>query len=272
MFSLGFCNIVRCATRAGDHHIRIWLKNEWKGGKTAVVMTRRDFALRVMAQIPLPKKASVHYNGIWAPGAKDRDLVVPALGDRVAHNKRKHGAKCAAGERDHDAAHDCGDTATGPEAGTSATAADGDAPPSALIKPAANDGADNAAAPVAETVALAGPASPSPPASCEVDEAAVKAASSKLNWAEGLKRAFGWDLLKCPGCGGRRKMIAAIRNPAQVEKILRHVGQWREAGDRDGDDVIAIRGPPGTFDDEVDEAPGDKFDGVDDPVELDWAA
>ena len=67
-------------------------------------------------------------------------------------------------------------------------------------------------------------------------------------------------------------MIAAIRSPAQVEKILRHVGQWREAGDRDGDDVIAIRGPPGTFDDEVDEAPGDKFDGVDDPVQMDWAA
>lgn len=42
----------------GDHHIRIWLKNEWKGGKTAVVMTRRDFALRVMAQIPI---CTTHY-------------------------------------------------------------------------------------------------------------------------------------------------------------------------------------------------------------------
>ncbi len=50
-----------------------------------------------------------------------------------------------------------------------------------------------------------------------------------------------------------------------------HAGQWREAGERDADDVIAIRGPPGSFD-EVDEAPGDKFDGVDDPVEQDWAA
>ncbi|MBM4345561.1 MAG: IS21 family transposase [Deltaproteobacteria bacterium] len=34
----------------------------------------------------------------------------------------------------------------------------------------------------------------------------------------------------------------------------------------------AIRGPPGTFDDDVDATPADKFDGVDDPVELDWAA
>lgn len=55
-------------------------------------------------------------------------------------------------------------------------------------------------------------------------------------------------------------MIAAIRSPPQVEKILRHVGEWREAGDREGEDVIAIRGPPGTFDDNADETPGDKFD------------
>ncbi len=121
----------------GDHHIRVWLKNEWKGGKTAVVMTRRDFALRVMAQIALPKRASTHYNGIRAPGAKDRDLVVPALGDRVAHNKRKHGAKFAVGGQDHDANHDCGATATGTEAGNSATAADGEVPTPALTKPAA---------------------------------------------------------------------------------------------------------------------------------------
>jgi len=26
-------------------------------------------------------------------------------------------------------------------------------------------------------------------------------------------------------------MIAVIRNPAQVEKILRHIGEWREAAD-----------------------------------------
>ncbi len=179
-------------------------------------------------------------------------------------------AKCPAGEHDHDAAHDCGDTATDAEPGTSAAAADGDASTPALIKPAANDGGDNAAEGVAATTA---PVKAQDESSLALDDAAAKAASSKLNWAEGLKRASGWDPRRCPNCGGRRKMIAAIRNPAQVEKILRHVGQWPEAGDRDGDDVIAIRWPPGIFDDEeVDEAPGDKFDGVDDPVELDWAA
>ncbi|MBM4346123.1 MAG: hypothetical protein FJ100_22345, partial [Deltaproteobacteria bacterium] len=56
-----------------------------------------------------------------------------------------------------------------------------------------------------------------------------------------LRRAFGFSVEQCP-CGGRRKMIAVIRNPVQVEKILRHIGEWREAGDRDDDSTIAIRG------------------------------
>ncbi|MBM4345179.1 MAG: hypothetical protein FJ100_17550 [Deltaproteobacteria bacterium] len=94
---------------------------------------------------------------------------------------------------------------------------------------------------------------------------------TKLLWAEALRRAFGFSVEQCP-CGGRRKLIAVIRNPAQVEKILRHIGEWREAGHRDNDSAIAIRGPPGTFNEDVDETPADKFDGVDDPVELEWAA
>ncbi len=241
-----------------------------------MLITRRDFALRVMAQIPLLKKASVHDTGIWAPGAKDRDLLVPALGDRVAHNKRKHGAKCAAeaGEHGHDAEHGhaCGAGTDQVAAGAAPAAADGTAAasPATLTKAVANDGTDSPVATVADNdqAGSAGTpaANPTP-----IDEAAAKAASAKLSWAECLQRAWGFDVLQCP-CGGRRKLIAVIRNPTQVEKILRHVGQWREAGDREDDDVIAIRGPPGTFDDEVDEAPDEKFDGVDDPVELDWAA
>ncbi|MBM4346144.1 MAG: hypothetical protein FJ100_22450 [Deltaproteobacteria bacterium] len=46
----------------------------------------------------------------------------------------------------------------------------------------------------------------------------------------------------------------------------------RVAGDRDDDSAIAIRGPLGTFNDDVDATPSDRFDGLDDPVELDWAA
>ena len=86
------CRPVIAAKRleeVGADRVRIWLKNEWKGGKNAVVMSRRDLAARVLAQIPLPRRASVRYHGLWAPAARDRALVVPALGARVEHNRRK---------------------------------------------------------------------------------------------------------------------------------------------------------------------------------------
>jgi hypothetical protein len=45
-------------------------------------------------------------------------------------------------------------------------------------------------------------------------------------------------VLQCP-CGGRRRLLAAVVAPSQVEKILRHVRLWTTH-----DDVIAIRGTP----------------------------
>jgi len=30
----------------------------------------------------------------------------------------------------------------------------------------------------------------------------------------------------CPRCGGRMRIIAFIQDPAVIEKILRHLGQW----------------------------------------------
>jgi hypothetical protein len=52
---------------------------------------------------------------------------------------------------------------------------------------------------------------------------------------------------------------------------LRHIGLW-QATAAASDDIVAIRGPPQSFDDAVDEAPGKQFDGVDDHAEVDWAA
>ena len=52
--------------------------------------------LRLLAQVPLPKVASVHYHGLFAGGAKQRAEVVPALCGRVAHNKRKGKPKAGA--------------------------------------------------------------------------------------------------------------------------------------------------------------------------------
>lgn len=39
-----------------------------------------------------------------------------------------------------------------------------------------------------------------------------------------MKRVFELDVLTCPWCGGRRKLIALLTDGAVVRKILEHLG------------------------------------------------
>ena len=37
-------------------------------------------------------------------------------------------------------------------------------------------------------------------------------------------RTFGFDVLACPRCGGRLRLIALIEETAVIERMLRHLG------------------------------------------------
>jgi hypothetical protein len=39
-----------------------------------------------------------------------------------------------------------------------------------------------------------------------------------------MQRTFGLDVLACPGCGGRLRLMAVIAQASVVERILRHLG------------------------------------------------
>jgi hypothetical protein len=71
-----------------DGKIRISLKNEWAGGVRAVVLSPRDLVLRLLAQIPLPRKALLRYHGCFAPAAPVRAEVV-AAGARAPRRRKK---------------------------------------------------------------------------------------------------------------------------------------------------------------------------------------
>jgi uncharacterized protein YbaR (Trm112 family) len=43
-------------------------------------------------------------------------------------------------------------------------------------------------------------------------------------WAALMRRTFGLDVLACPRCGGRLRLIALIEEAAVIERILRHFG------------------------------------------------
>ena len=54
-----------------------------------------------------------------------------------------------------------------------------------------------------------GPGKPSPPRS--------------WSWAALMHRAFAIDVLACPHCGGRLRLIATLHDPAVIRKILAHL-------------------------------------------------
>jgi Putative transposase len=43
-------------------------------------------------------------------------------------------------------------------------------------------------------------------------------------WAALMQRTFGIDVLDCPRCGGRLRLLALIEHARIVERILRHLG------------------------------------------------
>jgi hypothetical protein len=42
-----------------------------------------------------------------------------------------------------------------------------------------------------------------------------------------MDRVFAIDVLECPHCGGRLRLIATLHDPAVIRKILAHLGMAR---------------------------------------------
>jgi hypothetical protein len=47
---------------------------------------------------------------------------------------------------------------------------------------------------------------------------------SRIDWATLLKRTFGIDLSTCSKCGGKRRVIATIKDGPAIKKVLEHLG------------------------------------------------
>jgi hypothetical protein len=52
---------------------------------------------------------------------------------------------------------------------------------------------------------------------------------SRLPWAVLLKRVFLVDVLECPKCKGRMKILAAVIAPTSVRRVLKSLGLPSEA-------------------------------------------
>jgi hypothetical protein len=68
------------------------------------------------------------------------------------------------------------------------------------------------------------PTAAAAPLAAGLDNAGVKRTPRTWSWAALMHRAFAIDVLACPRCGGRLRLIATLHDPAVIRKILAHVG------------------------------------------------
>jgi hypothetical protein len=163
----------------GDRDVRLRLKTPWRDGTTHLRLSGPDFVLRLVAMIPAPRRALLHYHGVFAPSSRWRgEIVLDTPRPRV--NKPTPTAECAHPPAPADAT---------PNHATEATAS-----------------------------------RPSP---------------SRMPWHELMRRVFAWDVLRCDGCGGKRRLLATIPEGEIATKILTHLNLPVDA-----EGFLPIRAPP----------------------------
>jgi hypothetical protein len=181
-----------------DGRLTLRLKTRWRDGTTHILMERSKLIERLVPLIPPPRAHQVRYHGILAPCASQRDWIVPgpatAFGVPQCHSPISNAVEnfSAGGEA----------LERGGEGGCERNA---------QHPGGANEGAGFDHPP--ESVAEAAPRTPA---------STVTSATPprRLRWAALLQRVFEVDALRCPGCGARMRLLAAIEDPEVARKIL----------------------------------------------------
>ena len=70
-----------------------------------------------------------------------------------------------------------------------------------------------------------GAASQAEPQPDEVQPELPEQRPRRLLWAQLLQRTFGLDVLLCPQCGGRMKLLAAILDPVEIARLCENLGE-----------------------------------------------
>jgi hypothetical protein len=181
-----------------DGRLTLRLKTRWRDGTSHILMERSELIERLVPLIPPPRAHQVRYHGILAPCASQRDWVVPdpaiEPGVPQCHSQNSVESFPAGGEA--------------PEQGREGR---GGGERNAEYRADTNEGArcDHPHGSAAES-AFRTPAS----------TATLATAPRRLAWAALLQRVFEVDALRCPGCGARMRLLAAIEDPEVARKIL----------------------------------------------------
>ncbi|MCL4686271.1 transposase [Myxococcota bacterium] len=180
-------------SRLEDGRLLYRLKHRWRDGTTHVVFEPQELVEKLAALVPPPRFHLVRYHGILGPCAGERDRVVPGSA-KVEKRVRPPPPNPSVDL---------------PAEPPSTTAGHGHerVPIHDPCNPPSQYG-------VRATPVPAGSQAPPP----GTDEPALR--PRRLAWAELLRRVFAVDVLECPRCGGRMRLLAAIQPPDVTKAIL----------------------------------------------------
>jgi hypothetical protein len=180
-------------SRLEDGRLFYRLKHRWRDGTTHVVFEPQELVEKLAALVPPPRFHLVRYHGILGPCAGQRDRVVPG--------------GCSARER------------VRPPPRKPAVDRPVEPPSPRAVEGHGRGATPNRCSPLGRdrnrgTPAPAGLQEPLP-----VPEESTSR-PRRLTWADLLRRVFAIDVLECPRCGGRMRLLAAIQPPGVTQAIL----------------------------------------------------
>ena len=176
-----------------DGNVCYRLKRRWSDGRTEIVLSPLSLLRRLAWLIPPANAHTVRYHGVFAPAAALRKHLLP-------RRERRRQSPCATHVVDVAAEPVASDRA-GRTARTEATVAAAD-----TVAPGDDDLPPMLAGPSLDASSL------------------LPCRRRRLDWASLLRRTYRVDVLQCPRCDGRMKVVAAISQPSVVAKILAHLG------------------------------------------------
>jgi len=178
-----------------DGRLRYQLKRRWRDGTTHVVFEPGELLERLVALIPPPRAHQVRYHGVLAPAAAGRAGI--CCDRRLAEHSKTDSSRgqLAPGN----------DRAGNPIDTTSRSSA----------RPSSRSGNSSHACGDRDSngfVSAPNPRVPAPPR------------ARRLSWSALMQRVFVRDVLECPSCRGRMRVIAAIEQPEIAAAILGSLG------------------------------------------------
>jgi Putative transposase len=192
-------------TRTADGGVLLTLKAEWRDGTTHLLFEPIELLERLAALTPRPRINLVLHHGVLAAHSRWRARA-------VAYGRGTLGSVSP------DAAVGCGTAA--PPIPPRVPWSDGrpEASGASQRHPVVTLG-EHQSEPLLST-----PVASRAPANTAAVEAPPPPAARKWSWPELMRHTFAVDVLACPGCGGRMRVVATIEDPVVIRKILTHLG------------------------------------------------